>query len=213
MATDRDPSSDNFNTMIVSLMRDQMSVQNAQNNSFREAQSEQNAQNNSFREAHSEQNAQNSQQMELVRQQQNQITNVSNRVSDVESRIGEYRKEFNSVHDQIADLRGQFTRMNEKNEQEGANINEAEAEPPEANARHPDNFDSETRFPSLNMMFPKPGEGGYVNQEDSFISGKEVVVGKAFSCHSRSDIVKCVNCFGGKVKRIFCRDDIGEYRL
>ena len=58
-----------------------------------------------------------------------------------------------------------------------------------------------------------PGEGGYVNQEDSFISGKEVVVGKAFSCHSRSDIVKCVNCFGGKVKRIFCRDDIGEYRL
>ena len=46
---------DNFNTM-VSLMRDQIGVQNAQNNSFRENMS---------------------QQMELVRQQQNQITNVS----------------------------------------------------------------------------------------------------------------------------------------
>ena len=55
VATDRDPLSDNFNTM-VSLMRDQIGVQNAQNNSFRENMS---------------------QQMELVRQQQNQITNVS----------------------------------------------------------------------------------------------------------------------------------------
>lgn len=81
----------------------------------------------------------------------------------------------------------------------------------EANAREPPvRVVVEERFSSLKML-PEPGQGGFVEQKDSFFNGRKVAVGRDFSCHSRNDIASLVRSFGGEDRKIFIAG-VGEYR-